>query len=333
LRDGETGFVPVVTDEMIGAAAQNAEHAALLRQFAIGSVLVVPLQARGRTLGTLTLCMAESGRHYTERDRSLAVELGHRAGFAVDNARLYRAAEEARVEAERATQAKSDLLAKVSHETRQPVHATIGWTDMLDMGIYGALTAEQGDAMRRIKQNQERLLSLLNDLLDMSRIEAGGLELRLSRVALADVLESVEGAVLPQLRAKSIEYESHADTPDVALYADYDHLAGILTNLLSNAAKFTPGGGRITLRSRTADGNVVVTVADTGIGVPAALRERVFEPFFQVDSGFTRTTSGAGLGLAISREAARAMGGDIVLESEEGVGSTFTLTIPRWIST
>jgi signal transduction histidine kinase/PAS domain-containing protein len=329
LRHGETGFVPIVTDEMIVTGARNAEHLDLMRRFAISSVLMVPLRARGRTLGALTLCMTESGRHYSARDCALAEELGRRAGFAVDNARLYQTAERTRVEAERANQAKSDLLAKVSHETRQPVHATLGWIDTLDMGIYGTLSPEQRDALRRIKQNQERLLSLLNDLLDMARIEAGKLELRLARVPLVALLEAVENAVLPQMRAKSLRYESVSQDPELALQADADHLAGILTNLLSNAAKFTPAGGRVTVDCAADDARVTILVVDSGIGIPASLHERVFEPFFQADSGFTRTTSGAGLGLAISREAARAMGGDIALVSEEGQGSTFILTLPR----
>jgi signal transduction histidine kinase len=329
LRYGETGFVPVVTDEMIVGGARNPEHLELMRRFAIASVLIVPLRARGRTLGALTLCMTESGRHYTSRDRALAEELGRRAGFAVDNARLYRTAEQTRMEAVRANRAKSDLLAKVSHETRQPVHATIGWVDTLDLGIYGELSPEQHDALRRIKQNQERLLSLLNDLLDMARIEAGKLEVRLGRVPLVGALESVEAAVLPQLRAKSLQYDSTCD-PELVLLADAAHLTGILTNLLSNAMKFTPVGGRVSVDCRVEGNQARICVADSGIGIPAALHERVFEPFFQADSGFTRTTSGAGLGLAISREAARAMGGDITIESEEGAGSTFILALPRW---
>jgi signal transduction histidine kinase len=233
------------------------------------------------------------------------------------------------MEAVRANRAKSDLLAKVSHETRQPVHATIGWIDTLDLGIYGELSPEQHDALRRIKQNQERLLLLLNDLLDMARIEAGKLEVRLGRVPLAEALESVEAAVLPQLRAKSLEYDSICD-PELVLLADAAHVTGILTNLLSNAVKFTPVGGRVTVDCRVDGNQARICVADSGIGVPAALHERVFEPFFQADSGFTRTTSGAGLGLAISREAARAMSGDITIESEEGAGSTFILALPRW---
>ena len=329
IKYGETGFVPKVTDEMIMVTARNAEHLELMRQFAIASVLIVPLQARGRILGAMTLCMTDSGRRFSERDRALAEELGRRAGFAVDNARLYRAAMQARVEAERANKAKSDLLAKVSHETRQPVHATIGWTDTLDLGIYGPITAEQGDALRRIKQNQERLLSVLNDLLDMSRIEAGKLDLRLASVALDELLEAVEGAVLPQVRAKSLRYESSCQLAGLAVYADRDHLAGILTNLLSNAVKFTPAGGSITVSCRDGGADVVIDVADSGMGVAEALHERIFEPFFQVDSGFTRTTSGAGLGLAISREAARAMKGDIVVRSEPGLGSTFSLILPK----
>jgi PAS domain S-box-containing protein len=328
LRYGETVFIPRVTDDMIVAGARDESHLDLVRRFGVTSVLLVPLQARGRMLGALTLCMTESHRHYTERDRALAEELGRRAGLAVDNAQLYRTAERARVEAVRANQAKSDLLAKVSHETRQPVHATIGWSDTLKLGIYGTLTAEQHEALQRITQNQDRLLSVLNDLLDMSRIEAGKLDLRPADVRLDELLESVEGTILPQMRAKEIEYASSVIEPDLAVHADRDQLAGILTNLLSNAVKFTRQNGHVTVTCSAAGSQVAVRVADDGIGIPHDALERIFEPFFQVDSGLTRTTTGTGLGLSISRETARAMGGEITVESVEGHGSVFTLVLP-----
>ncbi|MDQ6633494.1 MAG: ATP-binding protein [Gemmatimonadota bacterium] len=328
LKYGETVFIPEVTDDMIVTGARDEAHLDLVRRFGVTSVLIVPLQARGRTLGALTLCMTESHRHFSDRDRALAEELGRRAGFAVDNARLYHTAELARVEAVRANRAKSDLLAKVSHETRQPVHATIGWSDTLALGIYGSLSTEQADALHRIKQNQERLLSVLNDLLDISRIEAGKLELRPVAAPLGELLESAEAAILPQMRAKAIEYTASIDTPDLTVHADRDLVSGIITNLLSNAVKFTAANGRVTLTCSAAGSNVLVRVADNGVGIPADALERIFEPFFQVDSGLTRTTMGTGLGLSISREAARAMGGDITVESTEGQGSTFTLTLP-----
>jgi signal transduction histidine kinase len=227
-----------------------------------------------------------------------------------------------------ANRAKSELLAKVSHETRQPVHATVGWVDTLALEIHGAVSDAQREALRRIKQNQSRLLSVLNDLLDMSRIEAGKLELRAGPVVVAEVIDAVESAVAPQIADRGIAYDFRRPPATLVAHADRDQLIGILTNLLSNAAKFTSRGGQVSVECRAEEGRVALAVRDTGIGIVPELQERVFEPFFQIESGFTRTTVGTGLGLAISREAARAMGGEITLSSEPGRGSVFTVWLP-----
>ncbi|MDB4880266.1 MAG: domain S-box [Gemmatimonadetes bacterium] len=287
----------------------------------------VPLLHGGRTLGVISVGF--TGAHeFSAAERALLDALGRHCAQAMERARLLDAEREARDEAERANRAKSDLLAKVSHETRQPVHASIGWANTLEMELHGPVTEAQQEALRRIKQNQLRLLTVLNDLLDISRIEAGKLDLDVRVLRVADIVDAVESAVAPQLRDRALDLHFPRPSPDVVVRADADQLVGILTNLLGNAAKFTPAGGEVTVRCERGEGIVRIQVRDTGIGIAPALHDRIFEPFFQVESGFTRTTVGTGLGLSISREAARAMGGDVTLESAPGAGSTFTVTLP-----
>lgn len=289
--------------------------------------LALPLLHDGRPLGAVALGF-EAGRELSVPDRALADALARHCAQALERARLLEGERAARTESERANQAKSDLLAKVSHETRQPVHASLGWVDTLELELHGPLNEAQRDALRRIKQNQSRLLGVLNDLLDMSRIAAGKLEMDIQDVLVADVVDAVESAVAPLMRRKEIAYEFCRAGEGLAVRADADQLVGILTNLLSNAGKFTPPGGTVRLECSTNEDMVRLCVEDSGIGIPEHLRDRVFEPFFQVETGFTRTTMGTGLGLSISRAAARAMGGDVVLEPADGQGCRFTVMLP-----
>lgn len=291
--------------------------------------MAIPLFHDDRVLGALALGFTSDNAGFSPAQRALADALGRHCAQAMERARLLEDARRSRDEAEHANQAKSDLLAKVSHETRQPVHATVGWVEMLDLEIYGPITTPQRDALRRIKDNQSRLLTVLNDLLDMSRIEAGKLELRMRDIVVVGVVDVVESAIAPQMRDRDIDYVFVRPPLDVRVHADIDQLVGILTNLLGNAAKFTPRGGTVRVRCEAEASTVRVVVTDTGIGIPSDLLDRVFEPFFQVERGFTRTTIGTGLGLAISREAARAMGGDITVTSVMGEGSVFTVELLR----
>ena len=290
--------------------------------------IAVPFLHDGAAVGAVALGF-DAGRHLSATHEALADALARHCAQAMERARLLQGEREARAEAERANQAKSDLLAKVSHETRQPVHASLGWADTLDLEIHGPLNEAQRDALRRIKQNQSRLLGVLNDLLDMSRIAAGKLELDMQTVILADVVDGVESAVAPLMRLKAIAYDFCRPPADVRVRADADQLVGILTNLLSNAGKFTPSGGEVHVTCDVGADVVRLSVEDTGIGIPPDLHERIFEPFFQVETGFTRTTMGTGLGLSISRASARAMGGDITIEPTPGGGSRFTVVLRR----
>jgi signal transduction histidine kinase len=345
LRDGVPFFVPEVTDAMVAAGARDAEHLALLRALRFSSVLVVPLVARGLTLGALTLCMTESGRHYDEADRALAEDLAQRAATAVDNARLYRAAErareqaeQARADAEAANRAKSQFLATMSHELRTPLNAVGGYAELLELGVHGPVTAAQRTALGRIQRSQKHLLGLINEVLNYARLEAGRVRYDVGDVALGPALAGVEALVAPQVRAKGLALavapcDAGPDGRPLLVRADAEKLGQILLNLLSNAVKFTDAGGRITVacRARHAGAGPVVdvAVADTGVGIAADQLEHVFEPFVQVGRALNSPGEGTGLGLAISRDLARGMGGDLAAESAPGAGSTFTLTLPR----
>jgi signal transduction histidine kinase len=329
LRTGATEFYPEISSEQIAASAIDADHLELLRKLELHSVIIVPLTARDRILGALTLIGAESGRRFTIEDVGIAESLARRAALAVDNARLYRDAERARADAEAANQAKSDFLATMSHELRTPLNAIAGYTELLEMELRGPITGEQREDLRRIRRSQRHLLALVNDVLNFARLDTGHLHYDIATVPVVDALVEVEAMVAPQLQAKGLSYELSSPSRELSVVADREKLQQIMVNLLSNALKFTATGGRITVACSASQRSVSIAVIDTGRGIPDDKLEVIFEPFVQVERALTRETEGSGLGLAISRQLARAMSGELTVTSELGAGSTFTLTLPR----
>jgi signal transduction histidine kinase len=238
----------------------------------------------------------------------------------------------ARLEAENATRAKSQFLAVMSHELRTPLNAIAGHVQLLEMGIHGPVTAAQREALGRIAKSQRHLLRLINEVLNLSRVETGRVEYAVEDMAIQDVVAELPPMVAPQLGAKHLKCEVDHETPPLHVRADREKVVQVLLNLLSNAIKFTPAGGRLMIDFSTRDDApefAYIRVSDTGIGIPSEKQEAVFEPFVQVHTGPTRAVDGAGLGLAISRELARGMGGELRMRSRDGGGSTFTLTLPR----
>lgn len=240
--------------------------------------------------------------------------------------------EEARAVAESANRAKSEFLATMSHELRTPLNAIGGYVQLIEMGVHGPVTDGQRQALARIDRSQRHLLGLINDILNLSRIEAGRVDYVMTNVPLSETLTHVEPMIAPQLAAKSLSFE--VQTPDrlPVVRADREKLEQVLLNLLSNAAKFTDSLGRVwidTVERADKPGKVFVRVSDTGRGIPGDKLESIFEPFTQVDASHSRAGQGIGLGLAISRELARGMGGDLRVRSHLGQGSVFTVTLDR----
>ncbi len=247
-------------------------------------------------------------------------------------------AEEARVTAERANAAKSRFLATMSHELRTPLNAIAGHVQLVEMGIHGPVTAAQREALARVNRAQRHLLSLINDVLGYAKLESGRVEYDVRPTRVAEIVAGIVPLVEPQAAAKRIAIELELPATDAPradgaeVLADAEKLGQVLLNLLSNAVKFTPAGGRVGVQwcPHAGDRSLAeLRVWDTGIGIAADRLETIFEPFVQVRADLTRTHEGTGLGLAISRDLARGMGAELSVESEEGAGSTFAVTLRR----
>jgi len=216
----------------------------------------------------------------------------------------------------------------MSHELRTPLNAIAGYAELLELGIHGPVTAAQRESLGRIRHSQRHLLSLINDVLNFAKLDAGHVAVDARPVDIDELLTGLEALVAPQLRAKRLQYACHVERPGMTVVADRAKVTQVLLNLLSNAIKFTHPDGRIAVDAVPRDdGGVAIRVRDTGIGIAADQLEQVFEPFVQITRDLASGHEGTGLGLAISRDLARLMGGDLVAESEVGVGSTFTLLL------
>ena len=239
-----------------------------------------------------------------------------------------------------ANRLKSEFLATMSHEIRTPLNAIIGYTEIIGMGLSGPVTRDQSAQLSRIASSGKHLLGLVDDILDLSRIEANRLSVSQVPAPSATVMDAALGFLRPQAAARHITLVSSCEDADDRYVGDEQRVQQILTNLLANAVKFTPDGGQVSLHcGRAAELPVGIeapasgpwiclTVEDTGTGIAPELQQRIFQPFVQGDSGYTRSHGGAGLGLTISRRLARLMGGELTMESAEGEGSRFTLWLP-----
>jgi signal transduction histidine kinase len=325
---------PTVVTHDSGAAlmraAQGEENLRILREIGFGSLLVVPLIVRARVQGAITFVSREGDPPFTAEETALAVDLAARCALALDNARLYREADALRLSAELANQSKSDFLGSMSHELRTPLNAIGGFTELIDIGIHGPVSDTQHAALARIKANQQHLLRLITEILNFVRVESGRMEFHNGEVSMAQALSDVEEMLSGAISDKGLMIDGPRCEVSAVALADPDRVRQILVNLVMNAVKYTPlNGGTITLTCAVAGDVVLAHVSDTGPGIPAEKLESIFEPFVQLSAGLTDRRGGVGLGLAISRDLARAMNGDLTAESTVGLGSRFTLTLPR----
>lgn len=318
IRTGQPEIYAEISDQMLQAGARDPEHLAIMRELQIRSALVVPMIARGRTLGALTLISTDKGRRYGDMDQALATELATRAAIAIDNAQLYRSALAA-------SDAKSAFLATMSHELRTPLNAIIGYQSLLEEGIHGSLNDPQRTQLGRIRASADHLLGLIDEVLTFSRVDAGKEVVRRDEVQLAPVVAEALTMVTPLAEAKGLRLRN--ETADAPLLTDAGKVRQILLNLLSNAIKFSDDGA-IVVRSHLNGDSVAISIVDHGIGISADNLEKIFDPFWQVEQRSTRRIGGTGLGLSVSRSLARLLGGEVSVESTVEKGSIFTLTLP-----
>jgi signal transduction histidine kinase len=239
-----------------------------------------------------------------------------------------REAEDARAEAEFANRAKADFLASMSHELRTPLNAIAGYVDLVELGVHGPVTEAQAVALARVRANQVHLLGLINDVLAFARVEAGQIELELSPLVACDLLDSVEPLVAPLAQGRGVTLTVRSCDRTLCMLGDGERVRQILLNLVGNAVKFVGTGGEVSMMCESAGNHVHVCIQDNGPGIPEEKQQAIFDPFVQVDRRLSNPAEGVGLGLTISRDLARAMGGDLLVQSAPGQGSTFTLRLP-----
>jgi signal transduction histidine kinase/ActR/RegA family two-component response regulator len=333
IRSGKSELYPDIPAELLEASVVDAEHLRMIRELRLESAMVVPLKARGRTLGAMTFVYASSGRRYDESDLAFAEDFARRAALAIENSFVIKEAEVSRAreqvlrnQAEAASRAKDEFLAMVSHELRTPLTAILGWAVTLRRR---ASSPDIDHALAVIERNARAQAKLIDDVLDVSRIVSGNLALALGPTNVAQAVSAAIETVTPAADAKNILISTDITDRSLTITADAERMQQIVWNLLSNAVKFTPKGGKVTVEVGLEGSDVVIRVLDTGEGIRREVLPVVFEPFKQADASPTRRHGGLGLGLAIAKQLVSAHGGTVTAESEgENCGATFTVRIP-----
>jgi len=289
--------------------------------------LVSPMIARGRTVGVLSADNRVSRAPIPAHTVDLLHTFAAQAAVAVENARLFQEIQEKSQQLELASKHKSQFLANMSHELRTPMNAVLGYTDLILDNIFGDVPEAIRDTLERVKANGHHLLGLINDVLDLSKIEAGQLTLSLGDYSMGEVVHAVVSAVESLAAEKTLALKATvlADLPPGR--GDERRITQVLLNLAGNAIKFTDEG-EVSIEARISDGAFVVSVSDTGPGISEADQQTIFEEFRQADSSSTRKKGGTGLGLSISRRIVELHGGRLWVESAPGHGSTFSFTLP-----
>jgi PAS domain S-box-containing protein len=319
-RSGKPELIEEVPDEMLVAAAQSEHHLELLRRLGVASYLCVPMKVGARVFGVLSFVTAESGRRFRRTDLALAEQLAGRAGVAIDNARLY-------AELVEADRRKDEFLATLAHELRNPLAPIRNALEIL--AAPGRDGEAEGRARRMIERQVQHLVRLVDDLLDVSRVMRGRIELQKQPLELATVVALALETAQPALQAMGHHLEVELPAEPLHLDADPVRLTQVIANLLTNAAKYTPRGGHVSLRAAGVDGQAVVTVRDDGIGIEPHLLERIFDLFVQGDTSVARSQGGLGIGLTLVRSLVEMHGGSVQAHSDgPGRGSEMVVRLP-----
>jgi PAS domain S-box-containing protein len=325
LQTAQAEMIARISPELLEAAARDAEHLALIRQLELRSYVAVPMTHADKTFGVITLVMAESGREYDDKDLALATALADRAAIAVENARLFRAAEQARSDAVLANRAKDEFLAILGHELRNPLAPIVTALELMKQG------GDRGHEHERqvIERQVKHVVRLVDDLLDVARIVRGAVALSNERLLVEDVVAKAVELASPLLeeRRHSIELEL---PPGLTLVGDGVRLIQVLTNLLNNAAKYTEPHGKITVRVESDAATVTFRIRDSGMGIAPDMQSRIFDMFVQAPQAIDRAQGGLGLGLTIVQSLVRLFGGTVSAHSEgPGQGSEFIVNLPH----
>ncbi|HYT96959.1 MAG TPA: ATP-binding protein, partial [Casimicrobiaceae bacterium] len=293
----------------------------------VKGAIFAPMMWEGKGIGAIFV-----GRDYvgpfSEKDIALLKTFADQAVIAIQNARLFREIQDKGRQLEIANQHKSEFLANMSHELRTPLNAIIGFSEVLLERLFGDVNEKQDDYLKDIHSSGRHLLSLINDILDLSKVEAGRMELEPTSFNLPAAVDNAMTLIRERAQQHNVALSANVDTTFGEIVADERKFKQILLNLLSNAVKFTPDGGRIDVTARRADAQTMISVRDTGVGIAVHDQAAVFEEFRQVGHDYMRKQEGTGLGLALTKKFVELHGGRIWLESELGKGSTFTFTIP-----
>jgi signal transduction histidine kinase/HAMP domain-containing protein len=298
----------------------------ILARLGYRSLLAVPLLREERIVGGLVVWRREPGK-FSAQVVNLLQTFATQSVLAIENARLFREIEEKGRELEIANKHKSEFLANMSHELRTPLNSILGYTELILDNVYGDVSEKVRDVLTRLEKSGRHLLALINDVLDLSKIEAGQLTLSLSDYSMKDVVQTVFTAVESLAAEKELALQARV-SPELPLgRGDERRITQVLLNLVGNAIKFTEAG-EVRVEVSTTDGAFLVAVSDTGPGIAPAAQEKIFEEFHQVDSSSTRKKGGTGLGLSIAKRIVQMHGGRIWVESSPGKGSTFWFTLP-----
>ena len=291
------------------------------------TIIFAPMIFEGRGIGAIWVARRVS-EPFSDKQITLLKTFADQAVIAIQNARLFREIQEKSAQLEIANKHKSDFLANMSHELRTPLNAIIGFSEVLSERMFGEINEKQADYLKDIHESGKHLLSLINDILDLSKIEAGRMDLEVSTFDLPTALSNAMTLVRERAQRHGIELSLDVDKRLGAFDADERKFKQIVLNLLSNAVKFTPDGGKVDVSAKKYDGKIEVAVKDTGIGIAPEDQAAVFEEFKQVGRDYTKKAEGTGLGLALTRRFVELHGGEVQLESAPGKGSTFTVLLP-----